>query len=449
MLFRGEDITSRDQGNSSSPVPENAAARRLHPDQATCTGSGAEGAGRQSSQDGYTTGANPEAADANQWWSRGKSRRAEEERGSQAPRQRGRQVSRRGRAARGTASHTAASHTTAVTAVPSEHFGIARLCAPRYSCFVITVVPGVFCHSCFHAVIAVTDASHLYSFQESCFLTAASSNPKRARVLHPQAKGPFEQTHACSLPVMLPSLRIILQEDVTAAGEPCSVHLLLACVLLLHARLYVCLLLPQQQLTMPAPACHSLCRREAADPVASAQQADVSQHMHTDDEALSVAPSTTPASLRSPTGTMQQAGVSHAAPDTASTEVWGELEVCISPADSPAATVLSNFQQPPPTRLFDTLPEPQPDAVQTPWATSGTEAGQSRLGQAFAAVQGSGVVGVAEAESTPAHEVGNTRWQASWGATPIDLVTPSTGIASSVATPTFSETSELVDLTKS
>ena len=190
------------------------------------------------------------------------------------------------------------------------------------------------------------------------------------------------------------------------------------------------------------------CRQKAAVQ-ANAQQADASQHILTDDEACSVAPSTTPASLRSPTGTIQQAGVSHAAPDTASTEVWGELEVCISPADSPAATMPSELQQPPLTRLFDSLPELQPDAVQTPSATSDTAFGQSRLGQAFAAVHGSGVVDVAEAESTPAHEVANTRWQASWGATPIDLVTPSTGIASSVATPTFSECSDLVDLTKS
>lgn len=201
---------------------------------------------------------------------------------------------------------------------------------------------------------------------------------------------------------------------------------------------------------MPAPAFHSLCRRGAAGLVASAQQADVLQHMHTANEALSMAPSTTPASARSPTGTIQQAGVGHAAPDTASTEVWGDLEVCLSPADSPAATMPSELQQPPLTRLLDTLPELRPGAVQTPFATSGTEAGQSRLGQAFAAVHGHGVVDVmAEAELTPAHEVANTRWQASWGTTPIDLVTPSTGIASSVATPTFSESSDLVDLTKS
>ena len=165
VLFRGEDVTRRNQGNSSSPVPESAAIRRLHPDQATCTGSEAEGAGRQSSHPSYTTSASPEAADANHWWSPDRSRRAEEEQGSRAPQQRGRKVSRRGRAARGTASYTAA----AVTAFPSEQFGSARLCAPRYSCFVITVVPGVFCHSCFPAAIFVTEASHLYSFQGSCF----------------------------------------------------------------------------------------------------------------------------------------------------------------------------------------------------------------------------------------------------------------------------------------
>lgn len=146
VLFPEEDITRRSLGNSSSPVPENAAVRRLHPDQTTCTGSGAEGAGRQSTQPSCTTGASPEAADANQWWSPGKSRRAEEEQGSHAPRQRGRQVSRWGRAARGTAPRTAA----AAASVPSEleRLGFARLGATRYSCILTIIAAHHYCSHC-------------------------------------------------------------------------------------------------------------------------------------------------------------------------------------------------------------------------------------------------------------------------------------------------------------
>ena len=143
VLLRGEGISRHTQGNSSSPVPESAAVRRLHPDQATCTGAEAEGAGRQSSQPGYTTSASPEAADANLWWSPGKSRRAEDER---RPQQRGRQVSRRGRAARGTAPHT----TAAAASAPSEleRLGFAGLGATRYSCIFTSIAGYHYCSLC-------------------------------------------------------------------------------------------------------------------------------------------------------------------------------------------------------------------------------------------------------------------------------------------------------------
>ena len=52
------------------------------------------------------------------------------------------------------------------------------------------------------------------------------------------------------------------------------------------------------------------------------------------------------------------------------------------------------------------------------------------------------------ADLTPVHCIANVQWQSRVVASPIDLVTPSSGVASTVATPTFSKSGDLVDLTQ-
>lgn len=136
-----------------------------------------------------------------------------------------------------------------------------------------------------------------------------------------------------------------------------------------------------------------------------------------------------------------------AGPDTPSTAVWGDLEISVSPADSPVASA------PPGLRCVgcssvtdnnqcDLLPELEQASVPTQARVGGSRLEQHSLETVNSATA------VANSESTPAGRASSLRWQSRMGASPIDLVTPSTGVASTVATPTFSESSELVDLTQ-
>ncbi|KAL0042957.1 hypothetical protein WJX79_005070 [Trebouxia sp. C0005] len=125
---------------------------------------------------------------------------------------------------------------------------------------------------------------------------------------------------------------------------------------------------------------------------------------------------TQPSDPTSPKGPSLRAGDSTAAPDTASTVVWGDIEVPISPADSPLSSPAS------------------PNQI-------GNE-------ETCTTMHGRDLQHDGRTDLTPVHYMANVQWQSKAGPSPIDLVTPSSGVASIVATPTFSESGDLVDLTQ-
>ena len=148
----------------------------------------------------------------------------------------------------------------------------------------------------------------------------------------------------------------------------------------------------------------------------------------------------TPQQFRSP-GT-HMAGLDHATPATASTAFWGDLETPTIGSDSPAAVGQLDLCY----ADEDHRPELQVDPEQSSMPRS-ARVGHTSLGQVGpVAVDGSDTEALM-ADTTPVYHASRLQWHASMGASPIDLVTPSTGVASTVATPTFSESSDVVDLT--
>ncbi len=156
--------------------------------------------------------------------------------------------------------------------------------------------------------------------------------------------------------------------------------------------------------------------------------------------------STPPSDPTSPEGRSFRAGDSAAAPDTGSTVVWGDLEVSISPADSPVTHAQTDLRQHA-SRVGDDLHElrPSPDLLQLSSPASVDQMGGE---ETCATMHGRSLQHDGGADLTPVHYVANVQWQSMAGASPIDLVTPSSGVASTVATPTFSESGDLVDLTQ-
>ena len=156
--------------------------------------------------------------------------------------------------------------------------------------------------------------------------------------------------------------------------------------------------------------------------------------------------STQPSDPTSPEGPTLRAGDSAAAPDTASTVVWGDIEVPISPADSPATHPQTDLCQHA-SGVGDDLHEPRqsPDPLQL---SSRASANQTGIGETCATLDGRDPQHDGRADLTPVQYIANVQWRSRAGTSPIDLVTPSSGMASTVATPTFSESGDLVDLTQ-
>ncbi len=154
-----------------------------------------------------------------------------------------------------------------------------------------------------------------------------------------------------------------------------------------------------------------------------------------------------PSDPTSPEGPTLRARDSTAAPDTASTVVYGDIEVPISPADSPVTHPQTDLRQHAISRVGDDLHElrPSPDPLQLSSPAPPHQIGGE---ETRATVHGRDLQHDGGADLTPVHCIANVQWQSRVGASPIDLVTPSTGVASTVATPTFSESGDLVDLTQ-
>ena len=154
--------------------------------------------------------------------------------------------------------------------------------------------------------------------------------------------------------------------------------------------------------------------------------------------------STPPSDPTSPDGPTLRAGDTAAAPDSASTVVYGDIEVSISPADSPVTHPQTDLRQHA-SRVGDHLHElrPSPDPLQLSSPASPNQIGNEAT---RATMHGRDLQHDGRADLTPVHCIANAQWQSRVGASPIDLVTPSTGVASTVATPTFSESGDLVDL---
>ena len=175
-----------------------------------------------------------------------------------------------------------------------------------------------------------------------------------------------------------------------------------------------------------------------------------------------------PGTARTPSNQLTNAAAAGAgaAPDTASTEVWGNLEVSLSPADDTSARRgAADWRQ---AELRDAVATPGLSNEQLHSSEQGShsqlqsQALQQRLWnvdashpaygeslqRALTAATADGIDRL-QTSATPAQQGSSLHWQSRVDASPIDLVTPSSGVASSVATPTFSETGEVCDLTSS
>ena len=172
-----------------------------------------------------------------------------------------------------------------------------------------------------------------------------------------------------------------------------------------------------------------------------------------------------PDTARTPSNrlTNAAAAAAAAAPDTASTEVWGDLEVSLSPIDDTPARRAADWRQ---AELRDGIATPgllhdqlhsseqgshsqlRTQALQRRlWNVDASHAAHAEsLQRASTAANADGIDRLT-ASATPAQKGSSLHWQSRVDASPIDLVTPSSGVASTVATPTFSETGEVCDLT--
>lgn len=155
---------------------------------------------------------------------------------------------------------------------------------------------------------------------------------------------------------------------------------------------------------------------------------------------------TQPSDPTSPKGPSLRAGDSTAAPDTASTVVWGDIEVPISPADSPVTHPQTDLRQHA-SRVGNDVHElqPSPEPLQLSSPASPNQIGNE---ETCTTMHGRDLQHDGRTDLTPVHYMANVQWQSKAGPSPIDLVTPSSGVASIVATPTFSESGDLVDLTQ-
>ena len=127
----------------------------------------------------------------------------------------------------------------------------------------------------------------------------------------------------------------------------------------------------------------------------------------------------------------QPAGYDAAAPGSAST-AWVDLDIPTTPLNNPVEV------DQPCWRHAQLQGDPR-EACSASQAHQRSVAG--RVSSKGAAAPG--------LEVTPSGHAGRLQHTLSLGASPIDLLTPSTGAASTVATPTFSEMSEVCDLTQS
>ncbi len=159
--------------------------------------------------------------------------------------------------------------------------------------------------------------------------------------------------------------------------------------------------------------------------------------------------STPPSGPTSPEGPTLRAGDSAAAPDTASTVVYGDIEVPISPADSSVTHPQTDLRQHAISRMGNDLHElrPSPDPLQLSSPASPNQIGGEET-ETHSTMHGRDLQHDGRADLTPVHCIANVQWQSRAIASPIDLVTPSSGVASTLATPVFSESDDLVDLTQ-
>ena len=153
---------------------------------------------------------------------------------------------------------------------------------------------------------------------------------------------------------------------------------------------------------------------------AKADSIDLSSHRKTSDDNIHVvSPVATKAASKQP------AGHDGAAPDTASTVAWADLQIPITPSDSLVLAVQSGSPQ---------------EGQQQADHQDGLSMSQRRQRGAAGQVGSQGEAVLPSMNATPLHRL---QRRLTLDASPIDLLTPSTGAASTVATPTFSERSEV------
>lgn len=160
-----------------------------------------------------------------------------------------------------------------------------------------------------------------------------------------------------------------------------------------------------------------------------ADSKDVSSHSKTSDDSVSLSnPLATQAASKQP------AGHDGAAPDSASTVAWADLQIPMTPSDNPVWIVQSGSPQ-----VGQQHARQQDDLIMSQ--------GRHRSAAGQASSQAGAVL--PSIDATPPHFRCRLQRRLSLGDSPIDLLTPSTGAASTVATPNFSECSEVCDLTQS
>ena len=129
-----------------------------------------------------------------------------------------------------------------------------------------------------------------------------------------------------------------------------------------------------------------------------------------------------------------------AAPDTASTAVWGDWDIPISPAVSPVGGTASGQQAHAYSQRNDL--QAQSQSTDQPHALYSHDQ-VDVMPRDDAALASS-------SDASPTYRVRSLQRRLSLSSSTIDLLTPSTGAASisTVATPTFSESCEVLDLTQ-
>lgn len=162
---------------------------------------------------------------------------------------------------------------------------------------------------------------------------------------------------------------------------------------------------------------------------AEADSTDVSSHSRTSNDSVRLSdPLATKAASKQP------ADHDGAAPDSVSTVARADLQIPMTPSANPVWVVQSGSPQ------EGQQQDDQQDGLITSQGRHRSAAGQasSQAGAVLPSI-----------DATPPYSRCRLQRRLNLDASPIDLLTPSTGAASTVATPTFSEWSEVCDLTQS